>query len=134
MPSVPTVGAGVKGTVLVIDDEPAIRQLLSERLAIAGFAVTVADSGTAGIEAMRRRRFDVAITDLKMPGLDGVETLSALKEIDPAVPVVMATGYATVETAIEAMKRGAYDYIQKPFKLGDLVLVLERALEQRNLR
>ncbi|MBI3325109.1 MAG: response regulator [Nitrospinae bacterium] len=122
-----------QATVLVIDDEQEMRNLLTDKLSQEGFEVITAESGMAAVEVLKRRKCDVAITDLLMPGMDGVETLTALKAIDPGIEVIVATGYATVETAIVCMKRGAYDYIQKPYDLMEIQLLLERALQKKHL-
>ena len=123
-----------RASLLVIDDELGMREMLSYELAQEGFEVETAASGMAAVEAVRRRKFDLAVTDLKMPGMDGVATLAALREIDPDIEVIVATGYATVETAVACMKRGAYDYIQKPYDLTELKLLLERAMQKSHLQ
>lgn len=120
-------------SVLVIDDEPGLREMLAFELSMEGFAVEAVDSGSAAIEALRRRRFDVAITDLKMPGMDGVQTLEALRLADPEIEIIVATGHATVETAVACMKRGAFDYIQKPYDLLEVKALLDRAMERSHL-
>src|SRR4051812_8972729 len=100
-----------------------MRDMLSYLLSHEGFQVTTADSGAAAVEAARVQKFDLAITDLRMPGFDGMDTVSALKAIDPELEVVVGTGYASVETAVECMKRGAYDYIRKPYDIRELKLL-----------
>ncbi|HLL55576.1 MAG TPA: response regulator [Myxococcaceae bacterium] len=120
-------------SVLVIDDEQGMRDMLSYLLTQEGFQVTTAESGAAAVEAARVQKFDLAITDLRMPGIDGMDTVSALKAIDPEIEVVVGTGYASVETAVECMKRGAYDYIRKPYDIRELKLLLDRALEKSRL-
>lgn len=125
---------GEKTTVLVIDDEPGIREMLSFELAQEGFDVETAESGMAAVAAVKRRKFDLAVTDLKMPGMDGSATVEALRAVDPEIEVIVATGYASVETAVACMKRGAYDYINKPYDLGELKLLLERALQKSHLQ
>ncbi|MHB8878760.1 MAG: sigma-54-dependent transcriptional regulator, partial [Myxococcaceae bacterium] len=123
-----------RATVLVIDDEPGMREMLSYELSQEGFEVETAESGMAAVEAVKRRRFDLAVTDLKMPGMDGVATVEALRTLDPDLEVIVATGYATVETAVACMKRGAYDYIQKPYDLAELKLLLDRAMQKSHLQ
>jgi DNA-binding NtrC family response regulator len=120
-------------SLLIIDDEPGIRQMLSYALSRDGFAVETAESGIAGVEALRRRKFDVAITDLKMSGMDGIETVQALRALDPELPVIVATGFASIETAVACMKNGAYDYIQKPYQIKELKRLLARAVEKSQL-
>jgi CheY-like chemotaxis protein/signal transduction histidine kinase len=123
-----------RAAILVIDDEPGIREMLSYELSQEGFDVETADSGLAAVQAVKRRKFDLALTDLKMPGMDGVATVEALRSLDPDIEVIVATGYATVETAVLCMKNGAYDYIQKPYDLTDLTLLLDRAMQKSHLQ
>jgi DNA-binding response OmpR family regulator len=123
-----------RAAVLVIDDEPGIRDMLAYELSMEGFDVETAESGMAAVEAVKRRKFDLAVTDLKMPGMDGVATVEALRSLDPDIEVIVATGYASVETAVACMKRGAYDYIQKPYDLAELKLLLERATQKSHLQ
>ncbi len=122
-----------RASVLVIDDEQGIREMLRYELSQEGFDVEMAENGLAAVEAVKRRKFDLAITDLKMPGMDGVATVEALRSLDPKIEVIVATGYASVETAVACMKRGAYDYIEKPFDLTELKLLLERASQKSHL-
>ena len=121
-------------SVLVIDDEPDMREMLSTSLPSGDFEVVTADGGRAAVELLGTRRFDVAITDLKMPGMTGVETVSALREMDPDMEVIVATGYANLETALACMKHGAYDYIRKPYDIAELRHLILRAVEKRRLR
>lgn len=123
-----------RATVLVVDDELGMREMLSYELSQEGFEVETAENGMAAVEAVKRRRFDLAVTDLKMPGLDGVATVEALRSLDPDLEVIVGTGYATVETAVACMKRGAYDYIQKPYDLAELKLLLDRAMQKSHLQ
>jgi DNA-binding response OmpR family regulator len=120
-----------RGSVLVIDDEPDFRELLAYELSSQGYEVTQADDGAHALELARRRRFHVAITDLMMPGMSGIETVARLKGADPSIEVIVATGYATVETAIACLREGACDYIQKPYEIAELKLLLERAFHKR---
>jgi DNA-binding NtrC family response regulator len=113
----------------VIDDEEDLRDMLEFILTAQGFEVATVDSGLAAVELARRQRFDLAITDMKMPGMNGIETLTALKELDPSMEVIVATGYASEQTAAECMKRGAYGYLRKPFELSDLRALIARALK-----
>ena len=116
-------------SVLVIDDEEVIRSLLVESLSSDGFEVESAVSGEQALEMVRRRRFDLAVTDLKMPGMDGIATMRALKQADRELQVVVMTGYASLDTAIDALKGGAFDYIQKPFKPSEMTSLLKKAME-----
>jgi DNA-binding NtrC family response regulator len=121
------------GSVLVIDDEEVMREILEALLTREGYRVKVASSGEEGLEYARSAPFDAAIVDVMMPGIDGMATLEELKRIDEDMPVVMVTAFASVETAISAMKRGAFDYITKPFKNDEVVIVVRNAVERRQL-
>ena len=122
-----------KGTILVIDDEEIMREILGELLTREGYDVRTADTGEAGIALAQDTVFDVAIVDVMMPRLDGIATLDELKKLDEALPIIMITAFASVETALAAMKRGAFDYISKPFKNEEVLVVLRNAVEQRRL-
>ena len=122
-----------KGTVLVIDDEEIMREILEALLTREGYDVRLATNGTEGVEAARAGSFDAAIVDVMMPGMDGIATLDELKKIDDDLPVLMITAFASVETAISAMKRGAFDYITKPFKNDEVLIVVRNAVERRRL-
>ena len=118
--------------VLVIDDEAVIREGM--RRILEGNAVQVESvaSGRAAIEKIQVKDFDVVITDLKMPGMDGLEVLSAIKILQPGVPVIIITGYATVDTAVEAMKSGAFDYIAKPFAPEQIIEKVKKAIATKS--
>jgi DNA-binding NtrC family response regulator len=120
--------------VLVVDDEPMIVSLLATILREKGWDVTGAHSGTEGIDQLDRARYDVILTDLVMPGDTGIDLLRAAKEIHPDVEVILMTGYATADTAIEAMRTGAFHYIMKPLKPEEVVHLLEKAYSQRQLQ
>jgi DNA-binding NtrC family response regulator len=122
------VTAAPRGSVLIIDDEQDIRDVLALELGREGFEATTAEGGHAALAAARRRRFDLAITDLKMPGMDGIATLEGLKAIDPAIQVLIATGYASEQTRAACMERGACGYLQKPFDLDEIVAAVRRVL------
>src|ERR1035437_6173918 len=102
------------GTILVIDDEEIMREILETLLTREGYQVRLASSGAEGLEIARALPVDAAIVDIMMPGLDGIATLDELKRIDEDLAVVMITAYASIESAISAMKSGAFDYITKP--------------------
>ena len=123
---------GVK--VLVVDDEAVIRKGLCRVMEGRGYQAESAESGFAAIEMLQKTPFNIVITDLKMPGMDGIEVLKAIKILQPDVPVIMITGYSTVDTAVEAMKNGAFDYISKPFTPEQVIAMVEKALEQRNVQ
>jgi len=122
------------GTILVVDDEEIMREILETLLTGAGYDVALAASGEEGLDLARARTFDTAILDIMMPGIDGIQTLDELAKIDEDLPVLMITAYASVENAIGAMKRGAFDYITKPFKNDEVLVVLRNAVERRRLR
>ncbi len=121
-------------TLLIVDDEPAVREALLEALADRGFDLVAADSGPAALSLVRERPVDAALLDLRMPGMDGLAVLDALKAHDPDVEVILVTAYATLETAVSAIKREAYDYVAKPFDIDSLERLVRRALVQRRLR
>src|ERR671919_2743833 len=120
-------------SILVIDDEEIMREILDALLSREGYHVRLAASAAEGIELAKSVPFDAAIVDVMMPGIDGIATLEELKKIDDELPVVMVTAFASVETAIAAMKRGAFDYITKPFKNDEVLVVLRNATERRRL-
>ena len=121
--------------LLVVDDEAPHLRALCDTLGAQGFAVTCCTSARAALDALRAgQEFSLLLTDLMMPEMDGIALLHAARQIDPRIVGVMMTGHGTVSTAVSAMKEGALDYIQKPFKLSILVPVLARALDTRRLR
>jgi DNA-binding NtrC family response regulator len=119
--------------VLVVDDEAVIRDALKRILEGERFSVETCVSGHSAIESLHERDFDLIVTDLKMPGMNGIEVLKAVKTLQPEAPVIMITGYASVDTAVEAMKNGAVDYLAKPFSPEQFLEKVKRALEQRVL-
>jgi DNA-binding NtrC family response regulator len=119
--------------ILVVDDEDVIRDGLKRILEGRCFTVETCRSGHAAIELLQKKDYGLIITDLKMPGMNGIEVLKAVKALQPDVPVIMITGYASVETAVEAMKNGAVDYVSKPFAPEQILEKIDRALEQRNI-
>jgi signal transduction histidine kinase len=119
--------------ILVIDDEQGLRDMLVYGLTERGYEVVTAESGAQALERARAGTYDLALCDIMMPGMRGVDVLRELKLLHPAVEVVMATGYATIETAVESMKLGAYDYITKPYELDLLCQTLSRAMDKRRL-
>ena len=123
-----------KGIVHVIDDEPIIHDVLNQLLSSEGYEVVLSSSGEEALEKHASQFYDVTLLDLLMPGLDGIEVLKGIKRIDPEAVIIIITAYASVESAISAMKMGAYDYIQKPFKHDELLLIIERALEHKSLQ
>ena len=123
-----------KATIVVVDDEKDMRDFLDIMLRKEGYDVECMPSADSALAFCRGNGFDLVITDLKMPGMNGVELLRAVKELDRDVPVIMITAYASVDTAIDAMKAGAYDYFTKPFKLDEIKLNIRNALSFRNLK
>jgi DNA-binding NtrC family response regulator len=121
------------GSILVIDDEEIMREILEALLAREGYHVRLAASGEEGLELAKAGGFDAAIVDVMMPGMDGIAVLEELKRLDDDLPVVMITAFASVETAISAMKRGAFDYITKPFKNDEVLVVVHNAVVRRQL-
>ena len=123
-----------KARVLIVDDEKSMRDLLSITLEKEGYDVETAAGGELAIEMLHREMVDAVITDLRMPKVDGLQVLRAAKEISPDIAVIVITAVASTETAVEAMKLGAYDYITKPFKLDEVNLIVRNALERKRLR
>ena len=117
--------------VLVIDDDLAVLEALKLTLGLEGFDVFDAESGDVAVATAKTDAFDVAITDLTMPGMSGLETLAALRQIDPTLPVIVASGFLTEEVAAECLRLGALAYIRKPFDLDDLFSLVQRALQER---
>jgi len=121
------------GKVLVVDDEPVVCQSCKRILERAGYKVETVLSGKEAINRAKKEIYDVAIVDLKMPEMDGMEVLQRLREEHPEIIVIMITGYSTVETAVEAMKLGAFDYVPKPFTPDELEIIVRNALERKKL-
>jgi two-component system response regulator PilR (NtrC family) len=124
----------IKGNILVVDDERSMREILEIFLKSEGYGVSVADNGKSALEVMKNDFFDLIITDMKMPKVGGLELLRNVKEISPETIVVIITAFGTTESAVEAMKLGAYDYITKPFQMDDIRLVVKNALEKQKLQ
>jgi two-component system response regulator PilR (NtrC family) len=120
--------------ILVVDDERSMRDLLAIALRQAGYEVVQADGGEHAVEVLRTGDFDLVITDLRMRKVDGLGVLRAAREHSPGTVVLVVTAYASTETAVEAMKLGAYDYLTKPFKLDEIRLTVEKALERKRLQ
>jgi DNA-binding NtrC family response regulator len=122
-----------QGHLLFVDDEPALRTLMAERLGERGFEVVQADSGEKALQLLEQFAFDVVVTDLRMPGIDGSRVIQAAIERYPGIVGIVITGYGTVRDAVDAIKRGAADFVAKPFQFDELMHVLQKALEQRRL-
>jgi two-component system response regulator PilR (NtrC family) len=124
----------IKGKILVVDDEKSMREILQIFLNNEGYSVSVADNGQSATEAVKKDIFDLIITDMKMPKVGGLDLLKNVKKITPDTVVVIITAFGSTESAVEAMKLGAYDYIQKPFQMDDIRLVVKNSLEKQRLQ
>jgi two-component system, NtrC family, response regulator HydG len=122
-----------QSNILVIDDQESIRDTCQQTLSRKGYTVDTAENGENGLEALEKKSYDLVILDLKMPGLNGIEVLKKIKEFDSEIAVIVITGYATIESAVEAMKYGAYDFIPKPFTPESLRMIVKRALNTREI-
>ncbi len=122
-----------KGVILVVDDEFSIREILNDVLSNEGFTIYTAENGIEALKIIQESSPDLVITDMKMPKMGGMELLYQINSMRNKVITIMMTGFATVETAVEAIKKGAYDYIMKPFQFSDLLRVIEHALEKQRL-
>jgi two-component system, NtrC family, response regulator HydG len=120
--------------ILIVDDEPVVRDSLGKWFAEEGFTVRAVGSAQEALNSFQPHTWDVALLDIKMPGIDGIELQNRLREADPDLIVIVMTGYASVETAIQALKQGAYDYICKPFEPDELVHTINNALEHRRAK
>ncbi len=119
--------------ILVVDDDQEFADSLAEHMSGLGHSVKVAYDGHDGLDKFRPGAFHVVLTDLQMPGMDGIELLHEIKGLDKRCVVVLITGFGTVESAVKAIKQGAYDFITKPVKLDEVDVVVNRALEKRHL-
>ena len=118
--------------ILLVDDEEDFAEMLSLRLIELGEKVTVAHSGQEGLDTLTKTGIDVVILDIKMPGMDGIETLREIKKQYPIIEVILLTGHGSTETAVEGMKLGAFDYLMKPAEFGDLAAKLEGARKRKD--
>jgi DNA-binding NtrC family response regulator len=123
-----------KQSILIVEDEPKLRRLLELQLAEDGFRCGTAPEAETGLQLLNKEAFDLIVTDFKLPGMSGLEFLQAVKRVNAHLPVVIMTAYGTVESAVEAMKAGASDYVLKPFSLAELVLVIRKELATHQLR
>ncbi|MCX5702889.1 MAG: sigma-54 dependent transcriptional regulator [Candidatus Omnitrophica bacterium] len=120
--------------ILVVDDEPLVRRSLSELLTLEGYAVTSAKSGKEALGLLKNYTADLIITDIKMPEMDGLQLLQEVKTAHPGIPVILITSYGSIESAVEAIKEGAYDYITKPIVDSEIKIIIERLVKQRQLQ
>lgn len=119
--------------ILITDDDVDLRELLTEAVNNWGYFVSVAKDGEEALRKLRMERYDIVITDMMMPGMDGLSLLQKIRELDKEILVIIITGYATIETAVKAIEAGAYDYIAKPFRLDELMIVIKNACERLRL-
>ena len=127
-------GVKTKGRILIVDDELVVRDSLGKWFTSEGYTAQPVASAREALETIQQKEFDIALLDIKMPGMDGMELQARLKEADPELTVVIMTGYASVETAVQALKRGAYDYITKPVDPDELSHLVSNALEHKRAR
>jgi DNA-binding NtrC family response regulator len=120
-------------TILIIDDEKAIRKTLTEILSFEGYKIEEAADGEEGLKKFKDKTFDVVLCDIKMPKIDGIDFLQKAVEVNADVPIIMISGHGNIETAVEAVKKGAYDFIQKPPDLNRLLITIRNAMERNNL-
>ncbi|MDB4964691.1 MAG: DNA-binding response regulator [Myxococcales bacterium] len=126
--------ARVKPTILIVDDHVEMARLLADQLGDAGYAPTVAASGVEAVALVKTRSFDVVVSDLRMEEVDGIDVLDAVHAVDPMTPVLIMTAFGGIESAVQAIKRGAYHYVAKPFQLDEVLVYVERALDERRVR
>ena len=119
--------------ILVIDDDESLRRVLEYNLAQEGYAVLTASSGEQGLDLLKKERADLVVTDVRMPGMDGLQVLEGVRKVDPNVQVIILTAFGTIEMAVEAMKAGAFHYISKPFNRDELKLTIKKALQLKEL-
>src|SRR5258706_3375155 len=122
-----------KKQVLIVDDEPNLRKILSAQLSRDGYDVMTAEDGEQGLQTLRDHHIDLVITDLKMPKVDGMTLLREALREEPELPIVMITAHGTVDTAVEALKLGAFDYLTKPFDKDEVRQIVAKALKTRQL-
>ncbi len=119
--------------ILIADDDKNLRMVLANELSEEGFEVDIAENGAMAMNLLENQEYDVLLLDLSMPGLNGMDVLKKIKTLELTTEVVILTGNATISTAVEAMKLGAYDFLTKPFKIAELKAILEKAYEKKGL-
>lgn len=121
--------------ILIVDDERAIRKTLSEILSYEGYKITEAENGEEGWEIFKSSKIiDLVLCDIKMPKMDGLEFLQKATELNPDIPIIMISGHGNIETAVDAVKKGAYDYISKPPDLNRMLITIRNAMEKNSLK
>ena len=123
-----------RDSILVVDDEQTIRELLLRLLRSRKYDVTTARDGYEALSLLKSEQFDIVLSDIKMPGLNGIELLEKAVEIAPHMLVIMMTGFGTIELAVDAMKKGAYDFVTKPFMIDEILMVIERGLKEQKIK
>ena len=123
----------MKPKILIVDDEPTHLKMLKAVLTAEGFEVRKADGGQTAIQAVEERFYDLILMDVRMTRMDGIEALKRIKEISPGIPVIIMTAYASVNTAVNALKSGAYDYLTKPLDIDELKILVHKALKHQQL-
>src|SRR5437016_7294476 len=121
-------------SILIVEDEPKMRRLLEISLGEEGHVVHTAAEAETGLKCLRKEAIDLVVTDLKLPGMNGLEFLQEAKRLDAGVPIVVMTAYGSVETAVDAMKAGASDYVLKPFTMAEMKLVIRKELDVQKVR
>ena len=122
-----------KSKILIVDDEVSMREFLEIMLSKEGYKVSSSGSGKEALKMLNDTIYDLIVSDVQMPGMNGIELLRNVKEVCPDTTVIMITAYASTESGVEAMKAGAYDYITKPFKVDEIKLIIKNALEKKRL-
>jgi DNA-binding NtrC family response regulator len=128
-----SIGKGMKPSILIVDDDEIMRETLSDVLRKRGYDIFSVGSGNGALSMIKKNLIDLILLDMKLPDVDGLEVLKKIKEFDTEILVIMMTAYSDVQTAVSAMKSGAYDYINKPFELEELRLLIEKGLETKSL-
>ena len=123
-----------KHSILIVDDDESLRRIIEYNLKQRGYHTTAVDSAEKALDALRKSQFNLLISDMKLPGKDGVELMMETKELRPDLPVIFITAFGTIEKAVEAMKAGAYDYITKPFERDELLITVEKVLEYQRVK
>jgi DNA-binding NtrC family response regulator len=125
---------GTTGEILVVDDDARMRELVSKVLAREGYSVRPLPRGQDVLQALEEGPADLVISDIRMPEMDGLTLLQEVKRVAPETSVLLMTAFGSIDTAVQAIKAGAYDYLTKPFKMDEIIVVVRRAMEERRLR